>query len=227
MTNGSSGKRTPIKSHGSRRSGKNRLQQKQEDESRTRIVVAACDAFHVNGYFSTTVDDILNRSGVSRTTFYRHFQSKEDVVVAVSTQFSNEMQVYVDELQNSPAWGEDDVVKWLARYVKYLRKNSAIVRILRILPDSDASMKQFFSTGAVNRFVHLFGGEKGAKARSLEDKERVVTAQMLVMQFRNFTYYAVTDQLLHEKIAILHMGRAIHRCLSAQRSDVKDNAAMG
>jgi AcrR family transcriptional regulator len=45
-----------------------------------RLVDAAFDLFAERGYEHTTVDDIAERAGVGRTTFFRYYRSKEDVI---------------------------------------------------------------------------------------------------------------------------------------------------
>jgi AcrR family transcriptional regulator len=45
-----------------------------------RLRNAAFDLFAAQGFEATTVDDIAQRAGVGRTTFFRHFRTKEDVV---------------------------------------------------------------------------------------------------------------------------------------------------
>lgn len=45
-----------------------------------RLVTAAFDLFDERGFDATTVDDIAERAGVGRTTFFRTFRSKEDVI---------------------------------------------------------------------------------------------------------------------------------------------------
>ena len=45
------------------------------------IQEAAQRLFSANGYDSTTIADICNLAGVSKTTFYYHFKSKEDLSV--------------------------------------------------------------------------------------------------------------------------------------------------
>ncbi|MDT9594364.1 TetR/AcrR family transcriptional regulator [Nocardioides zeae] len=47
---------------------------------RTRLQRAALDLFDEKGYDGTTVDEIAERAGVGRTTFFRAFRSKEDVI---------------------------------------------------------------------------------------------------------------------------------------------------
>lgn len=48
--------------------------------ARDRLVRSAFDLFDRQGYARTTVDDIAAAAGAGRSTFFRHFPSKEDVV---------------------------------------------------------------------------------------------------------------------------------------------------
>lgn len=48
--------------------------------SRDRLVQAAFALFAEQGYDRTTVDDIAQRAGLGRSTFFRTFGSKEDVI---------------------------------------------------------------------------------------------------------------------------------------------------
>ena len=48
--------------------------------SRERLRRAAFELFERHGYDDTTVDAIAERAGVGRTTFFRHFGSKEEVI---------------------------------------------------------------------------------------------------------------------------------------------------
>ncbi|MEU6720518.1 TetR family transcriptional regulator [Nonomuraea sp. NPDC046802] len=47
---------------------------------RHRLAEAAVTLFDDNGYDETTVDDIAARAGVSRSTFFRYYRSKEDAI---------------------------------------------------------------------------------------------------------------------------------------------------
>jgi len=45
-----------------------------------RLAQAAFDLFDERGYEQSTVDDITERAGLGRATFFRHYRSKEDVI---------------------------------------------------------------------------------------------------------------------------------------------------
>jgi AcrR family transcriptional regulator len=48
--------------------------------ARERLAAAAFALFDERGYEQTTVDDITERAGLGRTTFFRHYRSKDDVI---------------------------------------------------------------------------------------------------------------------------------------------------
>ena len=48
--------------------------------ARDRLAQAAFDLFRERGYDDTTVDDIAERAGLGRATFFRNYRSKEDVI---------------------------------------------------------------------------------------------------------------------------------------------------
>ncbi|MES1976795.1 MAG: TetR/AcrR family transcriptional regulator [Pseudomonadota bacterium] len=50
--------------------------------ARDRIMVTAHDLFYADGIRATGVDRIIAESGVAKLTFYRHFPSKDELVMA-------------------------------------------------------------------------------------------------------------------------------------------------
>lgn len=46
-----------------------------------QIAAMALDVFEERGYDTTTVDDLCTAAGISRTTFFRYFPTKEDVLM--------------------------------------------------------------------------------------------------------------------------------------------------
>ncbi len=53
-----------------------------EPSARERIVRTAHDLFYGEGVRATGIDRIIRESGVTKVTFYRHFPSKDDLVLA-------------------------------------------------------------------------------------------------------------------------------------------------
>jgi AcrR family transcriptional regulator len=53
-----------------------------EPGARQRMVLAAVDLFTEQGYDATTVAQIAERAGVTKSTFFRHFSDKRELLVA-------------------------------------------------------------------------------------------------------------------------------------------------
>ncbi|MFD0870842.1 HTH-type transcriptional repressor KstR2 [Chlamydia abortus] len=60
---------------------------KKPEERRNEILDAAEMLFTTQGYSNTTVNDILNKVGIAKGTFYYYFQSKEEVMDAIVMRF--------------------------------------------------------------------------------------------------------------------------------------------
>ena|SRR5215469_86841 len=53
-----------------------------EPDARERLVTAALQLFSEQGYDGTTVAEIAQRAGLTKSTFHRHFPDKRDVLAA-------------------------------------------------------------------------------------------------------------------------------------------------
>ncbi|MCR2764084.1 TetR/AcrR family transcriptional regulator [Microbacterium sp. zg.B48] len=69
--------------------------------ARTPVVAAALELFERQGFEATSVEQIARAAGVSRSTFFRQFGGKEDVVFA-------DHEVLLDELREWLGEGHDD-----------------------------------------------------------------------------------------------------------------------
>lgn len=49
---------------------------------RERLVVAAVELFYRHGFGAVGIDRVIAQAGVTKTTFYKHFESKDDLMVA-------------------------------------------------------------------------------------------------------------------------------------------------
>lgn len=53
-----------------------------DSDARRRILATACDLFYRQGYRASGINEIIEKSGVAKATFYAHFRSKEDLALA-------------------------------------------------------------------------------------------------------------------------------------------------
>jgi AcrR family transcriptional regulator len=63
---------------------------------RERLIVAMLNAAAELGYLGTNVQDVIDRAGVSRPTFYEHFSNKEDCFLAAFDTSAERLRKKVD-----------------------------------------------------------------------------------------------------------------------------------
>ena len=71
-----------------------------EPGSRERLVVAAVELFTEQGYDATAVAQIAERAGVTKSTFFRHFRDKREVLAAGQDTLS---RLLADGISEAPA----------------------------------------------------------------------------------------------------------------------------
>ena len=73
-------------------------------EPRAAVVAAALELFQAQGFDQTSVEQIAKAAGVSRSTFFRQFGGKEDVVFADHEVLLEQLREFLAEGHEDP-WG--------------------------------------------------------------------------------------------------------------------------
>jgi AcrR family transcriptional regulator len=84
---------------------------------RERILEAASELFYAEGFRAVSAEKIIARVGTTKVTFYRHFRSKDDLMVAYLERRAAEERTAIEELL---ALAVGDPQKALARAVDAL-----------------------------------------------------------------------------------------------------------
>jgi len=75
------------------------------DDARERIMTAVMELMATKGYQALTITDIAQQGAVSLTTFYRHFEGKDDAVVAALRRNANQIvEVVTPAFRAAPDW---------------------------------------------------------------------------------------------------------------------------
>ncbi len=67
----------------------------------SKIISAAWNLFYKYGYDKTTVDEIIEMSGIAKSTFYHYFKNKDELLSTLSTLFDDKYCSLADELDES------------------------------------------------------------------------------------------------------------------------------
>lgn len=104
------------------------LRDRQRELTRQSICDAALAAFEHKGYPSVTVDDIVKLAGVSRATFYLHFDSKAAVLRALRTKRLGQWSP-----DNNPHWGtaeRESIHDFFERMVDFYQESPILYKSL-------------------------------------------------------------------------------------------------
>lgn len=110
-------------------------------ELRTGVVAAAIDLFAEQGFEATSVEQIAKAAGVSRSTFFRQFRGKEDVVFTDHEALLDELRQFLSEPHDDP-WAavceaSERVFTHFARDPELARRRYEIVRDVPVLRDRE------------------------------------------------------------------------------------------
>jgi AcrR family transcriptional regulator len=66
---------------------------------RAELVDCAQRLFLSRGYERTTINDVINATGLSKGAFYHHFRAKEDLLEAIADRFARESVAFIAAVQ--------------------------------------------------------------------------------------------------------------------------------
>lgn len=74
------------------------MSKKNDRNTRGKIINAAWDLFYEQGYEYTTVDEIIEKSGTSKGSFYHYFEGKDALLGSLSYIFDEEYQKLIETM---------------------------------------------------------------------------------------------------------------------------------
>ena len=189
-----------------RPSGRTKLQQVQKQETRERLLRAAEQVFDRRSYAATSVEDILLAAGASRASFYRHFDSKWAIAIALCGEVMPEASRLWHELAALGDPSEGVIKDWLRRRLALYHRHRSMFLMMR-----EAVALEPAGAAAVVRthdeVIHVLAAGmsafKKALARSASGQLAHIRACLLLMQLDEFTYtLAVRGWDVNNEIAI-------------------------
>lgn len=103
-----------------------------ENQHYQRLLSGMANAISVKGYGATTIADIVAQATVSRRTFYEHFDSKAECLIALYESLNLEgLNILVRQLKPKLHWREQ-VHDALLAYFSWMANNPVLMRTLFI-----------------------------------------------------------------------------------------------
>jgi AcrR family transcriptional regulator len=147
-------------------------------ESRRDLILAAMiRVVGRKGYKETAVADVIDEAGVSRTTFYKHFEDKHECFLAA-------YEVLVDQVYGEVVANCDGAESWLQRVENGL---ATIVKVFALEPElARTAIVEVAAAGADARQLHwdavarftkyLEGGRELSDGRELPENISLMSA---------------------------------------------------
>jgi AcrR family transcriptional regulator len=85
-------------------------------EARTRLLDTARRLFYAEGLHAVGVDRVIAEAGVTRATLYRHFPSKDNLLVAYLTEADEAIRARTEAARSSGA-DPDDIIRSVAQSI--------------------------------------------------------------------------------------------------------------
>lgn len=133
---------------------------------RMRILDGAVDAFVRRGFADTRVEDILEASGVSRPTFYKSYESKDDVFRAIAEMTQVSLVQSIKGAVSTVRDPSDKLAKAVEAYIQWRATTGPIGRVV------DLEMRRPGSPLAVLRRT-TFAAVRGVLEDEMKRAERL------------------------------------------------------
>jgi len=104
---------------------------KQSTEIRQeQIKQAVLDIIYTDGLNNLSVRNLADHIGISNANIFRHFKSKQDIILAIIKDVQKDFIGSLRIISNSNSEPEDRLNKFLCRTVKYLTDNKGITMLM-------------------------------------------------------------------------------------------------
>lgn len=98
--------------------------------TRSKIMREAAKLFHEKGVLATSIQDIVNGSGISKGSFYNHFKSKEELTFYLIKQKKEQLWKTIQQLEEDQTDSERErFAKQTKAYLKHLYDNRELLQI--------------------------------------------------------------------------------------------------
>ena len=177
--------------------GPTELQRQQKQTSHEKLLEAAYLSFAELSYAQTTIDHIVRRAEVNRSTFYRHFDSKFAVAKALFAEFWPRLFAEFDKLTASDP-SEAEIEEWVTNLIIFYRANKPFYMTLGQIPALEPEGSRW-EEDVRQEIVSRLGQRIPAFRRAASPAESTsalrVRVHMMMTQFEMGVFYlAFRDQ---------------------------------
>ncbi|OLS35148.1 TetR family transcriptional regulator [Bacillus sp. MRMR6] len=138
------------------------------NDRKQHVIKMAHQLFIDKGYQATSIQDILDYSGISKGTFYNYFSSKSELLIAIYKSIYKKLQKERNEILIGQNPSDIEIfIKQMEMQMITNRKHKLITLYEEVMASNDVDLKQYIQRSRLNslrwlygRFIDLFGEAK-------------------------------------------------------------------
>ncbi|MGG3451575.1 TetR/AcrR family transcriptional regulator [Domibacillus aminovorans] len=186
------------------------------NERKKKVMVAAHALFVEKGYAATSVQDILEESGISKGTFYNYFLSKNELLISIFEKINSETdERRINMLAGRPVHDKEVFIEQIKVKMEVNKENNLFVLFQGVFASEDVELKKFVKQHHLKelrwiqrRMIEVFG-----------EKVRPYSTDLAV------TLLGVVQNMVHFVVAVeetLELDTIIGYAMRRVESTVKD-----
>ncbi|HWO78735.1 MAG TPA: TetR/AcrR family transcriptional regulator [Bacillus sp. (in: firmicutes)] len=138
------------------------------NDRKQHVINKAHQLFIEKGFQATSIQDILEYSGISKGTFYNYFSSKNELLIAIFHSVYKKMEKERNELLIGQDPGDIEIfIKQIVLQLRSNRTNKLVNLFEEVIFIPDEELKEFIKRGHLKmlqwlyqRFIDIFGESK-------------------------------------------------------------------
>jgi AcrR family transcriptional regulator len=138
------------------------------NDRKQHVVSKAHQLFIEKGFQATSIQDIIDFSGISKGTFYNYFSSKNELLIAIFSSLHQKINDERNRLLVGKSPSDIEIfIRQVELHMEFNRRNKLLVLFEEVFVSNDPILKQFLKRTQImyvnwifNRFVDLFGKSK-------------------------------------------------------------------
>jgi TetR/AcrR family transcriptional regulator, cholesterol catabolism regulator len=100
------------------------------DERKVQFIETAMKLFAEKGYYSTSIQDIVDAWGISKGAFYHHFSSKEDLMLAVIRHHFEKMMASITAISEDSGSEKERFIQQIAAHFANMHEHKGFLQMM-------------------------------------------------------------------------------------------------
>lgn len=189
--------------------GRPSLREEQRQLVRRKVRDAAREVFMKGNYVDASIDLIAKTAGISRATFYLHYNGKLAVLHELIDDDVERLKQMYQRLAEIPKPREEDVMRWLERMAQAQARERHVVIFWQLAVGLHPELAhRFFAMRdeCIDTLAETFEAFRWRELAAPEGEQRRIRAHLLIIELSMLLYHLATGAWLpnrHESLRVV------------------------